>query len=648
MAAVDAPKAGTAKASATPAVEVERDERPPARGTGRGRGRAGHAEHRAAQARRRGVVGVALDAGAHARGAVRAEPEVEEGVGEQRAGGEGGRRRAEAAGDRDAGVCPDGEAAREVAPRRGTRCREPLDEEVVARREVAEGGERAGALDARPDVGVRPERRRRPQPAVERHPHAVEPRAEVAGRCGDAHRGAPLRAPPGRPGHRVAAATASASASAVASISTGGLAQRRSVAPPARWTSRRIPGSLSTCPVSSATAVSPGRITPSPTEPAHARHARRARGLAADAGRVHRRLGREQLLVVHGGDHAVGLADHAYRPVPARRIADLDGRRHGLGAHGAALGEVLAERAGERRRAGGLHRGDPRHAVDEAERDRVAQGGAHGGGVAEVAGRKDDPVGRAPAELLEDLEHHALLPGHAVRVDRVDQVHAERRRVGADEGEAAVEVPAHEQGAGAVGERLGELAHGHLRRAVARGGDEHEAGDAGERGIGSERRARVAGARTGHRARAGAAGLGERRRHPAVLERAGGVVSVVLEEERIEAGPPRDRRTVEKRRVALGLADDLRVGGVVEHELAEAPHARRAGARRRVVVGDDRRVPVGPARVEARAQLGAAGVGCGCDEVEEAAARRALGVKRARAVGGAAGGADEGVGHGGK
>jgi hypothetical protein len=87
--------------------------------------------------------------------------------------------------------------------------------------------------------------------------------------------------------------------------------------------------------------------------------------------------------------------------------------------------------------------------------------------------------GRLPAELLEDLEHHALLPGHAVRVDRVDQVHAEAGGVGAHEGEAAVEVAAHEQGAGAVGERLGELAHRHLRRAVARGGDEHEAGDAG-------------------------------------------------------------------------------------------------------------------------------------------------------------------------
>jgi hypothetical protein len=128
-------------------VQVERGERPAA-------GAVGHAEDGAAEARRRRVVGVPLEVGAHAGRPRRAEPEVEERVGEQGAGGERRGRRAEPAADRDVGVGLDEEAGGEGPAGGGAGGGEAADEQVVVGGDGAQGRERAGAGDPRRRAGV--------------------------------------------------------------------------------------------------------------------------------------------------------------------------------------------------------------------------------------------------------------------------------------------------------------------------------------------------------------------------------------------------------------------------------------------------------------------------------------------------------------
>jgi hypothetical protein len=113
------------------------------------------AEHRAAEAGGGGVVGVPLQRGAEGGHPADAEPEPEERVGQEGAGGERGGRRAEPARDRHVGVRREGDARRDGPAERGARGGEPADQQVVGRGAVAERGERAGAGDARGGVRVR-------------------------------------------------------------------------------------------------------------------------------------------------------------------------------------------------------------------------------------------------------------------------------------------------------------------------------------------------------------------------------------------------------------------------------------------------------------------------------------------------------------
>src|SRR5439155_1537954 len=111
-----------------------------------------------------------------------------------------------------------------------------------------------------------------------------------------------------------------------------------------------------------------------------------------------------------------------------------------------------------------------------------------GRGVAEVAGGQHDAPRRAPVEVLEQLEHDRLLSLDPEGIDGVDQVEAELRAGLLGELETVIEVAAHEQGPGTVGERLGQLAERDLPSR-----DHDEGGETGETGVRRERRTGVAG-----------------------------------------------------------------------------------------------------------------------------------------------------------
>src|SRR5512135_1396719 len=145
------------------------------------------------------------------------------------------------------------------------------------------------------------------------------------------------------------------------------------------------------------------------------------------------------------------------------------------------------------------------------------------GDVAGVADRQAVHVGRG-AEGVDDLERGGLLPLDAQRVDRVDQRHRVVQGEVAGQGEAVVERAGHLQQRGAVHERLGELAECDLAL-----GHEDCAGQPGPGGVRGGAGAGVAGGGADDCARVLPEGPADRHRHPAVLERAGGVGALDLE-----------------------------------------------------------------------------------------------------------------------
>src|SRR6478672_4016689 len=122
---------------------------------------------------------------------------------------------------------------------------------------------------------------------------------------------------------------------------------------------------------------------------------------------------------------ALREADRVHRTIPRGGIADANGRRRGFGAHTAARGEVVGEARGEGRSTRRLNGEKPRHSIDQSERVCFTERLSERGGVPEVARGESDPVGRLPAELLEQLEHDGLLPLDAERVEGIDEVDPE-------------------------------------------------------------------------------------------------------------------------------------------------------------------------------------------------------------------------------
>src|SRR6266550_28582 len=121
------------------------------------------------------------------------------------------------------------------------------------------------------------------------------------------------------------------------------------------------------------------------------------------------------------------------------------------------LGEVLAKAAIERIRAVRLNRREPGHLRDPPVVARLDERLAERARVAEVAGGDDDPVGRVPLEVLEQLPDDRLLALESKRINGVDEVDAELLRRLEDQAHRRVEVAADLQAECAVRERLREF-----------------------------------------------------------------------------------------------------------------------------------------------------------------------------------------------
>ena len=135
----------------------------------------------------------------------------------------------------------------------------------------------------------------------------------------------------------------------------------------------------------------------------------------------------------------------------------------------------------------------------------------------------------------------------------------------------------------------------------------------GGAGVGGHGGGRIAGGNAGHAAHAEPHGLGGAAGHAVVLERAGGVEALVLEDEAVEAGVFGGAGRVEQRRVALAQGDHAVVGVEERDHLAVAPDAALVERR----VG---RAALAPAFL----QGGGVVVRGGIDGLQKAAAARAI------------------------
>ena len=239
----------------------------------------------------------------------------------------------------------------------------------------------------------------------------------------------------------------------------------------------------------------------------------------------------EDLLVGDGGDAPARLGDGGHRLLPAGRVADADRRGDRLG-----VGDRLA--ADERRCALGLE------AVEPGRLLALAEAAPPRGDVAGVADGDRERTRRL-AELLDHLEGRGLLALDPVRVDRVHELDRVLLRKLADEGERVVEVASDRDHARAVHQRLGELADRDLAL-----GDDDGAAHPGPRRVGGGACRRVAGRGADHGLSAAAGRARDGDGHAAVLERAGRVGALELEEDP-RAHALRDHGRLDQRRRAL-------------------------------------------------------------------------------------------------
>ena len=145
-----------------------------------------------------------------------------------------------------------------------------------------------------------------------------------------------------------------------------------------------------------------------------------------------------------------------------------------------------------------------------------------------------------------------LLALDPVGVDRVDHGDGGLVAEFADDVEGLVEVAAQLEDLRPVDQRLGQLAERDVPL-----GDEHRAGQAGPGAEGGGRGRGVAGRRADDRLRPLLDGLGDGHGHPPVLERAGGVGPLDLEQHP-GADPGRQPRRLEQRGPALEQRHDGR------------------------------------------------------------------------------------------
>ena len=240
-------------------------------------------------------------------------------------------------------------------------------------------------------------------------------------------------------------------------------------------------------------------------------------------------------------DDAVGVADGGHGFVVAHRIADADRAGDRLGVDAVARRERLADSCGRTgsRRCAWI---DARRGMRSIQPCACASRSALPNALVlpRLPAGTTIQSGGVPVQVLEQLPDDRLLPFDAERVDRVDEVDAEAVARFAHEAHGGVEVAAHLQ---ARARRTRASAPACRWRSFPPGRTRWPAARPARR----RRRARRWCCRSRRRRRRvafDAHGLRHGHGHAAILERAGGVLAFVLEEQSLAldtaASPPRD------------------------------------------------------------------------------------------------------------
>ena len=253
------------------------------------------------------------------------------------------------------------------------------------------------------------------------------------------------------------------------------------------------------------------------------RLAEHAAGLAQQA------LCGQNLLVRHAHGDAVGLADSGQCLISVAGHAHGDGVGNGILVHGIPF-RVILNGAVDGIAAIGLGRDQAGQLINEADGVQVLQALPYTGDGAAVAHGDCQIVGHLPVQLLGDLQRNGLLALGQVGVDR---------RVAVVPAVLVNSLGGHLKGLlivtldgdhiGAENHQLGDLA---LRRTV---GDEDVGLQARRSGVAGQRGGGVAGGGAGNGLCTGLDGLGNRHGTGTVLQRGGGVLTVVLDPQLLDA-----------------------------------------------------------------------------------------------------------------
>ena len=155
---------------------------------------------------------------------------------------------------------------------------------------------------------------------------------------------------------------------------------------------------------------------------------------------------------------------------------------------GRRLFRARQEGADDRCAAGGLHRDHPGpRRPDEPDGLQLGEGLPHADQASAAARRIEDDVGQGPAELLRELDAHRLLALDPVRLLERRDVEPAHALAALRHAPAAVVDEAVDERD--VGTRERDLAHVDLGRV---GGQKTKRLDAGARGVGRQRCARIA------------------------------------------------------------------------------------------------------------------------------------------------------------
>jgi hypothetical protein len=180
----------------------------------------------------------------------------------------------------------------------------------------------------------------------------------------------------------------------------------------------------------------------------------------------------------------------------------------------------------------------------------------------------NDPVGWVPVALIHHLDDDGFLSFDAKWVDRIEKVDAKLIGEGADQGQDLIEVRLHLESLRAVFERLRQFSVGNV--SVRNENDGLQSGGARIRGHGCRR---VAGGDAGDARHAQAHGLRGAAGHAVVLERSGGIESLMLEGEEIESAILGGFLRGKERGVSFAQRDYRLVVIEERNHLAIAPHA---------------------------------------------------------------------------